>query len=159
MPQEQLKKWRRYTDFGWERMTLEQVRELLELKEQNDADRLEQYGWAEALMRVQRSFQIEPQLLAVGIFLVNKLKDRMVVFGRVDEGVFCKGDAVRIDHKGSMIETSVLEAHLYDPDIPENDFDITLRANMGKHRLAENQVGWLILDYDGEIYPGDRVVK
>ena len=159
MPQEQLKKWRRFADHNWQGMSLEQARQLMALKEQNDTDRLKDYGGAQALMRVQRSFPIEPALLQVGIFRVKKLKNKMVVYGRVDQGVFRKGDPVRIDHNGVLIDTAVLEAYDYDPDVPENDFNLNLRASGGRQRLTEDQPGWLILDYEGEVFPGDRIVR
>ena len=93
------------------------------------------------------------------MFRVNKLKNRMVVYGRVDQGTFHKGDNVKIDHNGQLIETTILEAYDYDPNVPENDFDLCLRASGGKQRLAENQLGWLILDYEGDVFPRDRIVK
>ncbi len=160
MPKEMLMKWRRYAGYKWQSMSVEQVRTLIALKEQNDIDRLEDYGGnAEALLRVHKSFQIEPALLQVGIFRVNKLKNKMVVYGRVDQGVFRKGDPVRIDHNGVLIETSVLEAYDYDPDVPENDFNLNLGASGGKQRLSEDQLGWLILDYEGAIHPCDRIIR
>ena len=159
MPQEQLKEWKRYAAYNWQSMSLEQARTLMELKERNDTDRLEAYGGAQALMRVWKTFRIAPKLLEVGMFRVNKLKNRMVVYGRVDQGTFHKGDNVKIDHNGQLIETTILEAYDYDPNVPENDFDLCLRASGGKQRLAENQLGWLILDYEGDVFPRDRIVK
>lgn len=160
MPQEQLKKWKRYADYNWQSMSLEQVRALIALKEQNDNDQLEAYGGnAEALLQVQKTFRIEPKLLQVGIFRVEKLKNKMVAFGRVDQGVFRKGDTVRIDHGSVLTESSILEVYVYDPDVPENDFEVCLRASGGKQRLSEEQVGWLILDYEGDVFPNDRIVK
>ena len=159
MPQEQLEKWQRFAYQNWQGMSLEQARQLMALKEQNDRDRLQDYGGAQALMRVERSFQIEPALLQVGIFRVKKLKGRMVVYGRVDQGVFSKGDPVRIDHSGVLIDTAVLEAYDYDPDVPENDFTLNLRASGGRQRFSEDQLGWLILDHEGDVFPGDRIVR
>jgi hypothetical protein len=129
------------------------------LKEQNDTDRLKAYGGAQALMRVQKSFRIEPALLQVGIFRVNKLKNKMVVYGRVNQGVFRKGDPVRINCAGVLTETSIPEAYVYDPDVPENDFNLFLWSFGGKQRLAEDPLGWLILDYKDDIFPRDRIVK
>jgi len=40
---------------------------------------------------------------------VQKLKNKMVAFGRVDQGVFRKGDTVRIDH-GTLPSSGVLFA-------------------------------------------------
>lgn len=160
MPKEMYVKWRRFAKYNWQSMSLEQVRTLLALKEENDRERLEAYGAnAEALFRVEDAFQIAPKPLEVGMFRVNKLKNRTVVFGRVDQGVLRKADAVRIDHEGQLTETSILEAYVYDPDAPDNDFDVCLRASGGKQRLSENQVGWLILDHAEKILPGDRIVK
>lgn len=160
MPADMLVKWQRYGGYKWQDMSLEQVRTLLALKEQNDAHRLKTYGGdAQALLRVQEAFRIAPKPLDVGMFRVNKLRNKTVVFGRVDQGVFRKGDAVRIDHSGQIIETTVLEAYAYDPDVPENNFDVCLRAHMGKQKLSEDQTGWLILDHEGAVCPSDRIVK
>ena len=139
-------------------MSLEQARRLMALKEQNNTDRLEAYGRAEALLRVQKSFQIVPALLQVGMFRVKKLKNKRVVYSRGDHGIFRTGDPVRIDRGGVLTETSVLEAYDYDPDVPENDFDLNLRASGGKQRLTEGQLGWLTLDYERAVFPGDRIV-
>ena len=46
MPKEQLKKWKRYADYNWQSMSLEQVRALIALKEQNDSDRWKRRGTA-----------------------------------------------------------------------------------------------------------------
>ena len=53
----------------------------------------------------------------------------------------------------------ILKACDYDPDVPENDFNLFFWASGGKKRLVENQLGWLILDYEGDISPRDRIVK
>lgn len=160
MPQALLAKWQRYAGNNWQSMSVEQVRKLIAWKEQDDTGRqADSGGNTEALLRVHRSFQIAPALLQVGIFRVKKLKNKMVVFGQVDQGVFRKGDPVYIDHNGVLTQTMVLEAYVYDPDVPENDFTLCLRASGGKQRLSKDQVGWLILDSEGTIDPLDRIIR
>jgi len=80
----------------------------------------------------------------------------MVVYGRVERGVFGKGDRVSIDNEGKLLDAHVLEAY---EDDGENTFEIHVRAHMGKQRLSENQTGWLLLDLEWGVFPGDGVVK
>ena len=54
-------------------------------------------------------------------------------------------------------EATILEAYLYDPDVPENDLEVMLKANMGKQRLKQWQQGWLVLD-DEEKVGGNTTV-
>ena len=104
-------------------------------------------------------YWISPKGKERNIHTGEKFKNKMVAFGRVDQGVFRKGNTVRIDHGGVLTESFILEAYVYDPDVPENDFEVCLRASGGKQRLSEDQVGWLILDYAGDFFPRDRIVK
>lgn len=153
-------KWRRCRGNHWQRMSIAQARELMALKEQADADCLRSYGnHAQALFRVQQVIQIEPDILSVGVARAKKLKNKLVLFGTVDQGIFQKGDAVRIDHAGVAIDASILEAYVFDPDVPENTLEVELCAHMGKQRLMEDQLGWLVLDIEEGVSEGDRVVK
>lgn len=67
-----------------------------------------------------------------------------------------KCDAVRIDDEGRLLDAAVLEAYA---DDGENAFEVHVRAHMGKQRLSENQTGWLLLDFTGDVFPGNRIVK
>lgn len=147
----------KYTEKTWPRMSVGQIRLLLELKEQADQGELAKYGEnASAYLIVQEAFQIEPTAIQVGIVRAKQLAKTMVVYGRVEQGMFAKGDAVRIDNEGKLLDAHVLEAY---EDDGENTFETHVRAHMGKQKLAENQTGWLLLDLDWGVYPGGRVVK
>jgi len=146
-----------YTLGNWRTMSLQEAKQLLELKEQADRGELAKYGEsASAYLTVQEAFQIEPTALQVGVVRAKQLNKTMVVYGRVEQGVFSKGDAVRIDSEGKLLDAKVLEAY---EDDGENTFEVHVRAHMGKQRLAEDQTGWLLLDLEWGVFPGDRVVK
>ena len=74
-------------------------------------------------------------------------------------GYSARVDPVRIGHNGVLIETAVLEAYDHDPNVPENDFNLNLRASGGKQRLAGDLAVWLILDDEGNVFSGDRIVR
>ena len=89
---------------------------------------------------------IEPTPLQVGIKRAKQLNSKLVLFGFVQLGSFKKGDKVLVcDNDGSR-EATVLEAYVYDPDVPENDLEVMLKAHMGKQMLSQLQTGWLVLD-------------
>ena len=89
---------------------------------------------------------IEPTPLQVGIKRAKQLNSKLVLFGFVQLGSFKKGDKVLIcDNDGSR-EATVLEAYFYDPEVPENDLEVMLKAHMGKQMLNQWQTGWLVLD-------------
>jgi len=147
----------RYTQTNWHRMSVTQAKQLLELKELADRGELDKYGEdTSAYLIVQESFQIEPTALQVGVVRAKKLKQTMVAYGRVEQGAFTKGDAVRIDHEGRLLDAHVLEAYA---DDGENAFEVHVRAHMGKQRLDENHTGWLLLDFTGDVFPGNRIIK
>ena len=146
-----------YTLGTWRTMSLQEVKQLLALKEQVDRGELEQYGEsASAYLTVQEAFQIEPTAIQVGVVRAKQLKQTMVVYGRVEQGIFSKGDAVRIDSEGKLLDAHVLEAY---EDDGENPFELHVRAHMGRQKLAKDQTGWLLLDLEWGVFPGDRVVK
>jgi len=146
-----------YTEKTWHRMSVDQVKLLLALKEQADRGELEKYGEsATAYLIVQEAFQIEPTAIQVGVVRTKQLNKTMVVYGRVEQGMFAKGDAVRIDNEGKLLDAHVLEAY---EDDGENTFETHVRAHMGKQRLSEDQTGWLLLDLEWGVFPGDRIVK
>ena len=89
---------------------------------------------------------IEPTPLQVGIKRAKQLNNKLVLFGFVQLGSFKKGDKVLIcDNDGSR-EATVLEAYFYDPEVPENNLEVMLKAHMGKQMLNQWQTGWLVLD-------------
>ena len=138
-------------------MSVDQVKLLLALKEQADRGELDKYGEsASAYLTVQEAFQIEPTAIQVGVVRAKQLKQTMVVYGRVEQGIFSKGDAVRIDSEGKLLDAHVLEAY---EDDGENTFETHVRAHMGKQRLSEDQTGWLLLDLEWGVFPGNRIIK
>ena len=138
-------------------MTLQEAKQLLELKAQADRGVLDKYGEStSAYLTVQEAFQIEPTAIQVGVVRAKRLSQTMVVYGRVKQGVFSKGDAVRIDRKGELLEAKVLEAY---EDDGENTFEIHVRAHMGRQRLSQDQTGWLLLSIRDEIRPDDQIIK
>ena len=146
-----------YTLGTWRTMPLQEVKELLELKEQDDRGKLAGYGEsASAYLIVREAFRIEPKATEVGVARAKRLAKKMVVYGRVEQGVLAKGDAVRIDSEGELLDARVLEAY---EDDGENTFETHVRAHMGKQRLSEDQTGWLLLDLEWGVFPGNRVVK
>ena len=146
-----------YTAFTWRAMSVQEAKQLIGLKEQADRGVLDQYGESAAsLMRVQEAFQIELKRTDVGIPRWKRLHGKMVVYGRVEEGAFAKGDLVRIDSDGEMLEAKISEAYA---DDGVNTFEIHVRANMGKQRLTEEQSGWLLLDLEWGVFPGSRIIR
>ena len=146
-----------YTLGNWRTMPLREAKLLLEMKEQTDRGELAGYGEsASAYLIVQVAFQIEPTAIQVGVVRAKQLKQTMVVYGRVEQGIFSKGDAVRIDSEGKLLDAHVLEAY---EDDGENPFELHVRAHMGKQRLAGNQTGWLLLDHAGDVFPGNRIIR
>ena len=89
---------------------------------------------------------IEPTALQVGIKRAKQMNSKLVLFGFVQLGQFQKGDKVLICDKDGSREATVLEAYVYDPDVPENDLEVMLKAHMGKQQLSQWQTGWLVLD-------------
>ena len=51
-----------------------------------------------------------------------------------------------------------MEAYIYDPDVPENDLEVMLKANMGKQRLSQWQQGWLVLDNEEKVGGSTTVI-
>ncbi len=146
-----------YTLGNWRSMTLQEAKQLLELKEQADRGELDKYGESAcAYLIVQKAFQIEPKATEVGAARAKRLANTMVVYGRAEQGAFSKGDAVRIDNEGKLLDAKVLEAY---EDDGENTFEVHVRAHMGRQRLSQDQTGWLLLNLEWGVFPGNRVVK
>ena len=45
-----------------------------------------------------------------------------------------------------------------DPDVPENNLDVMLKARMGKQQLSQWQTGWLVLDDEKTVTASTTVV-
>jgi hypothetical protein len=101
---------------------------------------------------------IEPTALQVGIKRAKQLNSKLVLFGFVQLGRFQKGDKVLICDKDGSRQATVLEAYVYDPDVPENDLEVMLKAHMGKQQLSQWQTGWLVLDDEETVTDHTTVV-
>ena len=44
-------------------------------------------------------------------------------------------------------------------DDGENTFEVHVRAHMGRQKLSENQTGWLLLDLEWGVFPGNWIIK
>ena len=111
-----------------------------------------------SIFRMRNATFIVPTALQVGVARAKRLNNKLVLFGFVQLGQFKKGDPVLILDGKQRRETTVLEAYIYDPDVPENNLEVMLRANMGKQCLKQWQQGWLVLDDEGDVFPNDRIV-
>ena len=159
--------WKKFTSLISESYTAEDIKWFFEQKEVSDKENLSAYG-SEAcgLFRIKVPFEIEPHPFQVGIVRANKLKNKMVVFGKAEEGIFRKKDKVKLDIGGNITETTVLEAFVFDPEafIKHDmyaDFNDTIAANLRYTRkIKENKMGWLILDTGLlGVLEGDCVIK
>ena len=159
--------WKKFTSLISESYTKSDIKWLFEEKELSDKEILSAYG-SEAcgLFRIKVPFDIEPHPLQVGIVRARKLKNKMVLFGKVEEGIFRKNDKVKLDMGGNIIETTVLEAFVFDPDAYKKhdmyaNFNDTIAANLRfTRKIKENKIGWLILDIDWKYKFNDgKVVK
>ena len=159
--------WAKFTSLISESYTAEDIKWFFEQKEASDKENLSAYG-SEAcgLFKIRNSFGANTHPLQVGIVRDKKLKNKTVVFGKVEEGIFEKNNKVKLDIGGNITETTVLEAFVFDPeaftkkDMFEN-FNATIAANLRYTRkVKENKIGWLILDIDWKYkYDGGNVVK
>ena len=101
---------------------------------------------------------IVPTALQVGIKRAKQMNSKLVLFGFVQLGQFKKGEKVLIrDYDGSR-EATVLEAYVYDPEVPENDLEVMLKAHMGKQQLNQWQTGWLVLDNEETVTEHTTVI-
>ena len=53
---------------------------------------------------------------------------------------------------------SLLEAHVFDPDVPENDLEVMPKANMGKQYLNQWQQGWFALNDEENVGSSTKVI-
>ena len=158
MPKELQKSepWKQCSRRTLYKMTARDAVELIALKEKADQNLLSGYGDdARAMLRVQEAFQIEPTPVQVGVARAKQMKNRMVVFGCAEQGVFQKGDTVRVDSQGKITETTIIEAYIQQENF---DFEKELRAHMGKQQLPKGKTGWMILDMEWGVFEGDLVI-
>ena len=109
--------------------------------------------------RMKNACFVEPTALQVGIKRAKQMNSKLVLFGFVQLGQFKKGDKVLICDKDGSREATVLEAYVYDPDVPENDLEVMLKAHMGKQKLSRWQTGWLVLDDEETVQSKSWVIR
>ena len=111
-----------------------------------------------SIFRMKNACFIQPTALQTGVARAKKLHNKLVLFGFVQLGEFRKGDSVLILDGEERREATILEAYVYDPDVPANDLDVMVKANTGKQRLAQWQQGWLILDNEEKVGGSTTVI-
>lgn len=125
-------------------MTLEEVREMIALKKQQQAQVAEQYGSAYSnLARVESTFTIAPKALDVGLKRAKELKGRVVATCLMVSGELKKGDEVTLKVSDGDIQTRILDVILCSD---HTTFETELSANMGKHRAEAGVNAWILLD-------------
>lgn len=162
-----LDEWKKFDSDWMVKYSVEDIQRLFRQKEICDGEVLCNYGrGASGIFIIKNAFQIEPDIFAVGIKRAKKLYRKMVVFGTVEEGIFEKGNSVKINICGNITESTVVEAFAFEQDSVNGRamsavFDETLRANLRYTRkIKENKMGWLILDVGLlGVLEGDLVVK
>ena len=146
------------TNGSWHALGVQEAKTVLEAPEKLGKEELAAIGPAyTSIFRMRNATFIVPAALQVGVVRAKRLNNKLVLFGFVQLGQFKKGDPVLILDGKQRREAAVLEAYVFDPDVPENDLEVMLKANMGKQRLNQWQEGWLVLD-DEEKVGGNTTV-
>lgn len=159
--------WKKFTSLISDSYLAEDIKWFFEVKEASDKEIISSYGSdACGLFRITNSFKTVPHPLQVGVVRAKKLNNKMVVYGKAEEGIFEKNNKVILDVDGNVTETTVLESFVFDPEAFKKhnmleNFNDTIAANLRYTRkLKENKTGWLILDIPLEKkISGGRVVK
>jgi hypothetical protein len=132
---------------SWHNLSVQDAKTACEAPQKLGIEELLTIGSAyTSIFRMINACFINPTALQVGVVRAKKLNSKLVLFGFVQLGEFKKGDSVLILDRGERRATTVLEAYVYDPDVPENDLEVMLKAHMGKQQLSQWQTGWLVLD-------------
>ena len=123
---------------SWHALGVQEAKTVLEAPEKLGKEELAAIGPAyTSIFRMRNATFIVPTALQVGIVRAKRLKNKLVLFGFVQLGEFKKGDSVLILDGKQRREATVLEAYVFDPDVPENDLEVMLKANMGKQCLKQ----------------------
>ena len=148
--------WYPFNTNNWHRMPLQTAKEMIAAKEEADQRQLAAFGNDKtSLFRVEDAIRIEPTAIQVGVARAKRLKNKVVVFGTVERGLFSKNSRVAIEQSTGSESTIVLEAYVYDCE--ENTIDVCLRANIGTHQLKAGARGWLVLNYEREVEIGSFI--
>lgn len=147
------------TNGGWHALRVQDAKEVLEAPEKLGKEELAAIGPAyTSIFRMRNATFIVPTALQVGVARAKRLNNKLVLFGFIQLGEFKKGDSVLILDGKQRREATVLEAYVFDPDVPENDLEVLLKANMGKQCLKQWQQGWLVLDNEEKVGGSTTVV-
>ena len=65
-----------------------------------------------SLLRIEGAIRIEPTAIQVGAVRAKRLKNKVVVFGTMERGSFCKNSRVAIEQSTSSETIIVLEAYV-----------------------------------------------
>ena len=150
--------WNLFNTKNMHKMPLQTAKEMLAAKEAVDQGCLAAFGNDKtSLFQIEDAIRIEPTAIQVGIARAKQLKNKVIVFGMVERGSFGKNDQVQIQQDRDTDSTVILEAYVCDCE--ENTIDVSLRANMGKHRLHAGERGWLVLDYEACVEVGNIIVR
>lgn len=142
---------------AWSDLDVQGAKAVLEASEAFGKEELAAIGdQYTSIFRMRDACFIEPAPLQVGVVRSKRLKNKLVLFGYVQLGQFKKDDRVLLLDGESQREAAVLEAYVYDCEA--NDLDVMLKANMGKQRLSQWQLGWLVLDDESKVGPNLTVV-
>ncbi|MBR3872863.1 MAG: hypothetical protein IKJ26_01710 [Clostridia bacterium] len=150
--------WIQYKAHNWHTLTVKTAAEIITSKEQAVQEMLASFGNDKnCLFRIVEVVQIEPTALQVGVARAKRLRSKVAVFGMVERGSFSRHNVVQLEQQEASVGTTILEAYAWDCE--ENTLEVNLRADMGKHRLVEGKLGWLVLDYEGDVDEDAFVVR
>lgn len=144
---------------NWQILDVQEAKAVLEAPGKLGKEELATIGPAHtSIFRMRNATFIVPTALQVGVARAKRLNNKLVLFGFVQLGQFKKGDPVLILDGKQRKEATVLEAYVFDPDVPENDLEVVLKANMGKQCLSQWQQGWLVLDNEEKVGGSTTVI-
>jgi hypothetical protein len=147
------------TGGDWQNVSVQDANTVLEAPQKLGKEELAAIGAAyTSIFRMRDACFIQPTALQTGVVRAKKLSNKLVLFGFVQLGEFKKGDSVLILDVKEKREATVLEAYIYDPEVPANDLDVMLKANTGKQCLVQWQQGWLILDNEEKVGRSTTVI-
>ena len=147
------------TNGGWHALRVQEAMTVLGSPEKLGKEELAAIGPAyTSIFRMRNATFVVPTALQVGVVRAKQLNNKLVLFGFVQLGEFKKGDSVLILDGKQRREATVLEAYVFDPDVPENDLEVMLKANMGKQCLQQWQQGWLVLDNEEKVGGSTTVI-
>ena len=108
-----------------------------------------------SLFRVNEVFpMVDLEKISVGRKREKRFMNTTVARGFVLTGRFAERDAADAVHMGRIGKASVVEPVPFDPDLA---FETVIGAHMYKGPVKAGTAAWLILEYEGELAPGDVI--